>query len=145
MNLEDQVCPLSASKRLWELGVRGRSVFWWRNDYPNNHDKYPDVWNIIPDSDYPYTGPHCASVFDGEYHLLPAFTVAELGQMLTDDIRSYRFEDSWQIYYPSDSGMALFISEDCDTEVQIRAAFLIWNLESGLITAEEVNERLKGG
>lgn len=74
---------------------------------------------------------------------IAVYSSAELGVILPDDTRSYQLEHSWQIYYPGENAMDLFLSEDCDTEAQIRAAHLIWLLETNAITADEVNKRLE--
>jgi hypothetical protein len=64
--LEQQVCSRELAQRLAELGVRQESVFWW------------------VDRKVPYTGGRAlhAQLQGG----VAAFTVAELGEMLPDDI-----------------------------------------------------------
>ena len=64
--LEQQVCSRELAKRLEELGVRQESVFWW------------------VDRKVMYTGGRAshAQLQGG----IAAFTVAELGEMLPDDI-----------------------------------------------------------
>lgn len=82
MELESQLTSLTLSKRLKELGVKAPSYFWWRNDYPNNPGKYPNKWYIIPGSEWPYTYKPKAVEFDAGLHLVQAYSVAELGEML---------------------------------------------------------------
>jgi hypothetical protein len=66
MPLEQQVCSHELAKRLAELGVRQESVFWW------------------VDRRLRYTGGRASHApLQGG---IAAFTVAELGEMLPDDI-----------------------------------------------------------
>lgn len=130
MKLLYQCCTLEQAKRLRELGVIQKSLFYWHNYF-----KVP----VFGEAHAPDAG---TSVCNDKQNTASAYTVAELGLLLPDDTRSYRLEKSWQIYYPGENAMDLFLSEDCDTEAQIRAAHLIWLLETNAITADEVNKRL---
>lgn len=134
MNLRNQVCTAEQAQKLKDLGISQSAAFSWflikdRDDEVGFNRKSGGSCPVCGHPTAPYI------------QELSAFTVAELGHTLPDDVRSYRFEDSWQIYYPDEGGMNLFVSEDCDTEAQIRAAFLIWGLESGHLTVAAVNER----
>ena len=64
--LEQQVCSRELAKRLEELGVRQESVFWW------------------VDRTLTYTGGRASHA--QRQGGIAAFTVAELGAMLPDDI-----------------------------------------------------------
>ena len=66
MPVEHQVCSHELAKRLAELGVRQESVFWW------------------VDGKLTYTGGRAshAPLHGG----IAAFTVAELGEMLPDEV-----------------------------------------------------------
>lgn len=124
MELHKHVCNLDQAKCLKELGIiQGISPFYWV-EWLNRIRYNPGGYKLSQDS---YT----------------AFTVAELGAALPDDVRSYRFDDCWQIYHSDEDGMNLFIPENVDTEAGARADFLIYLLETKAITAEEVNIRLE--
>lgn len=116
MDIEKQVTSLELSKRLKELGVEQESLFWWVNyDYPLG--VRDDLWNV--------QGNH---VGYKEYY--SAFTVAELGEMLPEGIRSSKYQRKWickkghtrNTYY-----------EYADTEADARAKMLIYLLENKLI------------
>lgn len=137
MKLEQQVCSLELAKKLKELGVKQESVFWWRNDYPNNPGKYPDTWYIIPDSEYPYTGPHRAVEYERGLHLLPAFTVAEFGEMLPDMFYgSSHDEQHIRKYVTAFDGH----SESEASEADARAKMLIYLIENKLIPPEPMSK-----
>ena len=66
MPVEHQVCSHELAKRLAELGVRQESVFWW------------------VDRKLMYTGGRASHA--PRHGGIAAFTVAELGEMLPDDV-----------------------------------------------------------
>src|SRR5215470_19529204 len=66
MPLEQQVCSYELAKRLAELGVRQESVFWWVNKKVT------------------YTGGRASHA--PRHGEIAAFTVAELGEMLPDEV-----------------------------------------------------------
>lgn len=71
MKLEDQVCSLDLAKSLKELGVKQESALIWMQEHPKRKD---DVrWRVVVSD-----GWNKEALFDW----LPAFTVAELGEML---------------------------------------------------------------
>lgn len=134
MPIEQQVCSLELAKRLKELGVKQESYFWWRNDYPKNPKKYENRWYLIPDTEYPITGIHKGVSYGGEDHLLAAFTVAELGEMLKEscDGVSYGFchgTTDWHWWNKEEDDY-----EQAYTEADARAKMLIHLLENKLIT-----------
>jgi hypothetical protein len=134
MSLEQQVCSHKLAKRLEELGVRQESVFWW------------------VDRKLTYTGGHAshAQLKGG----IAAFTVAELGEMLPDDIiipskngtphtHSLRFGryrvagDRFWCAYPG--GTARTNPEErAHTEADARAKLLIYLLEHHLLSSTEL-------
>ncbi len=77
MKLEQQVCNLELAKKLKELGVKQESYFTWVHWRDDSED---DGWDVYH--------------FDNPSHTMgvdySAFTVAELGELLPDNVISYR-------------------------------------------------------
>jgi len=128
--LEQQVCSRELAKRLEELGVRQESVWWW------------------VDTKLTYTGGRASHVplQDG----IAAFTVAELGEMLPDDIlipsktgkphthwlRFGRYRGAGQRFwcaYPGGTARTT-LEERAHTEADARAKLLISLLEHHLLS-----------
>ena len=75
MKLENQLTSLEPSKRLKELGVKQNSAFYWINDRKNATEEISTLRNIkIP-----------AFAHNHLFHY-SAFSVAELGEMLPENI-----------------------------------------------------------
>lgn len=121
MKLEKQVCSLELAKRLKELGVKQESYFYWSYDLLDSH-----------------TIRHQAKGWGADYS---AFTVAELGEMLpeqvpykddgADDISfllSGKQDGLWWVNYTKG-----FTEK---TEVDARARMLIHLIENNLLTDE---------
>ena len=132
MPLETQVCSRELAQRLAELGVRQESVFWW------------------VERKLTYTGGLAsqAQLRGG----ISAFTVAELGEMLPNEInipskngkpRSYnhwlRFGryrvlvNAFWCAYPGGTARTN-LEERANTEADARAKMLIYLLENNLIS-----------
>lgn len=120
MKLEDQVCSLDLAKRLKELGVKQESLFYFSSDTYGSHI----VWSpILKDVD----------PLDGD---IPAFTVAELGEMLPECVTSERFKT----YNEKDTGRwcSEYSTNDktkelwAPTEADARAKMLIYLKENEL-------------
>jgi hypothetical protein len=113
MKLENQVCNLELSKKLKELGVKQESLFYWvsiQGKYFIQH----------------------AIFVDPEYQSQPtysAFTVAELGEGLPDNVITWRDTEKWccVIEKPKDH------DEFEDTEANARAKILIYLLKNKLV------------
>ena len=145
MKIEDQVCSLDQAKKLKELGLSQESIFSWcgdENHIPEGSDK-PWIWvgRTEPannmELDYREDVPS-AKPFAG------AFTVAELGVMLENWTNKSPISTpagNWEIIMNS-KGDEFQMSGTYKTEAEARAAMLIHILESGKITAEQVNSRL---
>lgn len=124
MTIEQQVCALYQAKRLKELGVTAAPTF-----------MYIDTGNR----------PVIVSTQSGVHdEYLPAFNVAELGVMTNSE--EYTVRDgsemseyaNWSWFNDGNEvGSGLFA-----TEADARANRLIKLLETGEVTADEVNERL---
>lgn len=143
MELSKQVTSLELSKKLKELGVKQESYFvWFKPDHTGDKK-----WQVgLFDGTYFHgenekeTG-HYGYTFGLSKELFSAFTVAELGEMLPEEIYHPKKEDvelylaisphlrgTWQIQY---SGY--FVQSD-QTEADARAKMLIYLLENKLIT-----------
>ena len=130
MPLEQQVCSYELAKRLAELGVRQESVFWW------------------VDRTLTYTGGLASHA--QRQGGLAAFTVAELGEMLPDDLtipskngkphthwlRFGRYRGAGTRFwcaYPGGTARTNF-EERAHTEADARAKLLIYLLEHHLLS-----------
>lgn len=130
MTLEHQLTSLVTSQRLRELGVPQDSLFYW-------------VITLTTDYHISYT--------EGDKSLLPqerndfysAFTVAELGEMLPEEVESKKeneyyltirraFRGQWEVSYSN--SQVSFIHQAADTLADAMAKMLIYLLENGLIT-----------
>ena len=131
MPLEHQVCAHELAERLAELGVRQDSVFWW------------------VDRKLAYTGGRASHA--PRHGGLAAFTAAELGEMLPDDIiitakngkphthwlRFGRYRGAGQRFwcaYPGGTSRTT-LEERAHTEADARAKLLISLLEHQLLSA----------
>jgi hypothetical protein len=135
MNLEKQVCTLEQAKKLKGLGVAHKSQFHHFKEKISFTAHGDDYW--------------------------PAFSVAELGVMLPHP-SSLNEMGGWlhnsECDTSSTDGMPWYLLWEFDldkenagfgrhiisgkTEAEARAAMLIYLLENGVITADEVNQRL---
>lgn len=139
MKLENQVCTQQHAKRLSELGIDGSpSLYNWLQDWDNDGN-----WCVTSIS------------ADGAF---PAFTVAELGEMLPERIqyanrecfisseKNDRGEIKWEvgIFTVAKKNNATKPIKYLmgKTEAEARASLLIFLLETKFITVEEVNQRL---
>lgn len=137
MKLENQFVSLELAKKLKALGVKQESLFYW--------------WRLLPTEPYILIHPQLdRRTLQGYVDAYPsaelysAFTVAELGDMLPDEIevheQSYWLDISrpirsvWQVgYQKNGSAFQTFIHE-ADTEADARARMLIYLVENKLIT-----------
>lgn len=139
MKIEHQCCTLSQAKRLRELGVIAESLFVHLVGNEGHERIGLDVY---------YLGDHREQY--------AAYTGAELGQMLPDYYVSWRFQVhingplKWiatVICAPKPPGIddihtASEFDRFGDTQAEALSNLLISLLETGVITPEEVNERL---
>lgn len=135
MKIEEQVCTLEQAKRLMELGITAPAFFCWKYDYTPP---------IVISGRFKNTG----QKHFGFNERPPAYTVAELGEMLPENngidyVYSYKVENAfgmgktpWFINPP----FSEIEKQNLFTEAQARAALLIHLLESNLLTADVVNK-----
>lgn len=125
MKLSDQVCSLELSRRLNELGVKRESYFSWI--------KLTGKYEIWPT--HALNNRECA-----------AFTVAELGEMLSYEIHGKYliiekcFVNLWGLKYSDEHPLKeriIFRIKD-ESEVSARAKILIYLIENKLMEINNV-------
>lgn len=127
MELEKQVVSLELAKKIDELGFRKDSLYAYYGNAGTWHDSLVEM-SMYKDSDEEFRNAK----------LLPAYTVAELGEILQDGM-----EDShktgfghWTCkFLPSvtEDGSDEVVETQGDTEANARAMMLIYLLENNLI------------
>lgn len=122
MKLEEQVISLDLARRLKELGVQQKSLFYWRFDasIPNRYI------SLIAKQELGGQPPFL--------DFASAFTVAELGEMLPFAYTTYKSE---LCHYVAHSNKSLEI-EKANTEADARAKMLIHLIESKIVKVEEL-------
>jgi len=116
MKIEDQVCSLGHALRLKELGVERESYFHWNKI--NGHDVPMHVISNYSNLKY------------------PAYTVAELGEMLPDGNSTVEIhEDHCHAYF--DRSVETYTAR---TMAGAMAELLIWLIENGHVNVEELNK-----
>jgi len=161
MKIENQVNTIQQGKRLVELGIAPNSLFSYfgsenmrlkDNATSMDYGSWIFIQNTVAVNNQQLDARSNVSC---EIPIAPAFTVAELGEMLPDD----RNHEKWQyrpfleFYSHTDKDMWKFndhytrygsnkIVVTADNEAQARAEMLIWLLENKHITPKEVTTRL---
>lgn len=142
MKIEDQVCTLEQGKRLQELGVTKIAMFY---HYWNGRTDCPEE---LKEYSIGYSKPRAATA-----NYYPAYTVAELGEMLPKKV-IYNCEEESAMYVQKDIKLAAYLNWNgfCNqiqyikggggvltvagyenqTEAQARAEMLIYLLENKL-------------
>lgn len=151
MKLQDQVITVEQAKRLNEFGIVGDPAFYHFKAASHAGICIGDallIQHIWAQTGCPYERE--------EVELIPAFTVAELGQMLPD------FYPSWRFPVPGTNGYKWITTVICspkppgiddihiahefdrmaDTQAQAMGTLLISLLETQTITPSEANTRL---
>lgn len=134
MNQENewQVSNLELSKKLNELGVTQKSLFYWES-YEDEEKVTKFHIVTIPLDDRPHMG---------KITRYAAFTVGELGKILpiaiiVDGIdrrqRTSRLADKWTVAY-DDSQNGYWLMQTATTEADARAKMLIYLLEQKIKT-----------
>jgi hypothetical protein len=125
MNIKKQVCSLKLAKQLKELGVKQESLFYWSLDFFTHISG-----KKVKEESLMYKPIRQWPKDYIKKFLIPAFTCAELGEMLPEDARTekkwkdkcYQFRGFW--------GGHEFWSK---TEANARAKMLIYLLKNKLI------------
>jgi hypothetical protein len=132
MKLENQVCSPEQAAQLKTLGIAQElSLFHYLSDNRltllNNRGKYVDV----------NTGAH-----HSYWAKTAAFTGAELGEMLGSEVMTELEPGIEQHVWHCRDKVNYQVAFTASTEAQAKAEILIWLLETGHRTAEEVNSAL---
>lgn len=148
MKLEDQVCNLEYAKRLKELGIKPKSLFYWvefRNE-SSPKEQWKNVYSVVirkgKRNAYRERG------YLKDLRIYSAFTVAELGEMLPKEIISNTIhyfysqvpsgdKKYWIIFYRNSFSEMPDCEEYDENEANARAKMLIYLIENGHIKAEK--------
>ena len=134
MNLESQVCSLELAKQLKELGVKQESQFYFVNVNPILLERllHNKITLIAHKSQCNETSPDS----------LPAYTVAELGEMLSNKYNEWSqgYHDCYSQWFfqvghrgagSMIEGIGLKGFSDQEHEANARAEMIIWLIENG--------------
>jgi hypothetical protein len=143
MKFENQVTCLELSKRLQELGVKQKSLFYWasfRNE-SSPKEQWPNVYNVIIYCEEKINYKERSYLKDKKFY--SAFTVAELGEILRKfdiendkhlEIDYYNTYDFYNIVVKPTKAIDFEAHyEKSSTEANARAKMLIYLLENDLI------------
>ena len=125
MKIEDQVVSLEIAKKLKELGVKQESLFYWLCSGPDQFDDVPPPRVIR------------AYEFTAEFleRLPSAFTVAELGELLPEEIHKNDMRFQWKVQkyrFQYENRLEEF-SMFGKTEAEARGKMLILLLENKIL------------
>lgn len=144
MKIEDQVCTFEQAKRLKQLGVDQDGLFCYISKVNADDTVNHSEANVMLDSEA--AGNVWSSLY--EHHRFSAFTVAELGVMLTkvpQEIRPRGFkgefiEDKWVVTYKVGEGEKPRVLVRYELEAEMRADLLIRILEGNDKSILKVNK-----
>lgn len=131
MPKEKQVVSLEIAQRLHKLGVKGESIFYW--SIPNPEMASNEKERIVLDKYCEVQLCHKQTDWGEKFDALPAYTSAELGEMLPVQYVNYPTRIStteWHWLEPCDMGFKDNISE---TEANARGLLLCYLKENNLI------------
>lgn len=130
MRLEEQVCTLDQSRKLRKLGIESESNFNWAF----NGKEARLIWGNTDEYGARYT----------YWVKLPAYSVAELGDLLPDKakaltgeiniIGSHKFDGEYNCFWQHQYNII------APTEAQARAAMLIHLIENGIVQPSKTPE-----
>lgn len=158
MKLNEQVCTLEQAKRLKELGVIQNSLWYWNTIYLGApqlslYNKNSTSQDFFKCGVSAYNGLDISDFMEPYYS---AFTVAELSNALPLQVKGrlelYKFRRNdglWFVHYsyivkdPEQCEYLMLPSITDYNEATACCAMLIYLLEKNLVTAGEVNDRLK--
>jgi len=146
MKLEDLVCSQEPSLRLKELGVKQESLWWWEVMPDGNGILLSEIdclkQKINVESAKQATDKY-NQVYGNQTIFCSAFTVAELGELLPEEIMyqsssnhlklyEYRLSGSWGVDYGDRIDATVYRFFD-KKHADARAKMLIYLIEKGLI------------
>lgn len=149
MKLADQVVSLKLSQKLHEFGVKSDSLFKWAKWIPPRGSTYSDdsiAWKLT------------RGTSSDDYELIPAYTVAELGNMLPNNLKiesqyytyhlhyingKYGCSCYYAYYEPAEKrwiplnmiGHGTSILSNAEADADARAEMLIWLIEERHVKA----------
>lgn len=145
MKLEQQVVSLELAKKMKELGFKQESLWYWWEDTDNIGSAYLEIdesqLNITqqPELLYDYKG-----VAKTSNHIISAYSVAELGEMLPAQVKNEKTRNvdclsctknvygKYIVRYHSSFSTPL-VEIFADTEADARAKMLIYLKDNNLI------------
>jgi len=137
MKLEAQICSLELAKIIYELGVKRDSLFYWCKN------KYEKEFCVIGNGRICVDGcSFCFALYkEAEDEVYSAYTVAELGEMLPDNIFSCPSIDRKdhihdRMYYCKDVFNKIE-PINANTEANARAKMLIYLIENKLLEVKK--------
>jgi hypothetical protein len=126
MNLEKQVCTKEQSQKLYDLGIRGESLYY------HTESKF----GILPKSSIDFSNGYVKN----------AFTTAELGVMIPEWHFTYPRLEGYASYKNEGGGFAVadgtVNGQNYDTEAECRAALVIYLIENNILSIQTCNSRL---
>ena len=137
MKLENQVVSLELAQKLKELGVKQESLFFYCGGHTYYHDNDEGDFEECPMKDELQHEEYCESASMTMEFAIPAYTVAELGDMLRKrDIYliPVSIEGFWTGIDTKKQKPVQLGSVEELTEADARAKMLIYLLENKLIT-----------
>lgn len=134
MELTKQVVSLELSKKLKELGFEQESLFYWYRDEDILTKKEATREDLLM---------YCKPI--------PAYTVAELGEMLPEKVKTpygnksfliFRevYNETWDVAYSTDTDDDKNLWQQAETEADSRAKMLIYLKENDLLTNKMYGE-----
>jgi hypothetical protein len=155
MNIEKQLCTISQSRRLKELGVLQESqCCHYQEQTPRNPNLHEYGW---PQENMPWhistTGKRSRISGNSVLYEYSAFSVAELGQLLPDLLstdRQYELvcvkeDDCWLVMYVAGNDLCdVLHKKAAKNEADAKATMLIYLLENKLVDVSICNESLLG-
>lgn len=129
MKLQNLVCTTKQGEILKELGIKQNSLFYWTGE----------KWGIMPKSSCDFTGSPTS-----------LFTVGELGFLLpiyptTNATHSWYHRHCWKghsVGYSEIGGKNHIESPWYESEAEARAYLLIFIIQCGYISVDEINNRI---
>jgi len=124
MTIEQQVCSLELAKKLKDLGVKQESIWLWIKRKKKRKIEKKGEWGLSTSKEI------LPSETTESLEYLSAYTVAELGEMLPEGCRTWKYAEGWAGKIPGEQNTM----GSYDTEANGRAKMLIYLIENKLIT-----------
>jgi hypothetical protein len=144
MKIENQVCSIEQAKLLKSLGIEQESLFFWYNQpHDNGKDEYWETEEVayrpwFVNASYPEDESEGCTYYAHGTEQYSAFTVSELAAMIGKGTNAASL-----LYDAVQSQMNRSHSFTICYSPEFLANCVISMLQTGRITAEEINERLK--